>query len=110
MTPDEIGPWVGLLGVILGGLIAWWTKRTPEKMSPEKAVSAQLDWLTGQMESMRTQMERQEHQIDELSERVDRLDAENRHLVRHAGALAGQVTELGGEPIPPPPAIRPLFD
>ena len=110
MPAADVGPWVGLLGVVIGGLIAWWTKRTPERVSPERAVAEQLDWLEGQLGSLRSQLSEQGSRIEKLTDRIDKLDAENRHLVRHAGALAGQVVELGGDPIPPPPAIRPLFD
>ena len=107
---DLVGPGFAFMGVIVGGLIAWLTKKTPERKSPEDSFMDQIEFLDKRITGMQEQITRADERISGLEARLREVSSEKQHLLIHASALTGQVVELGADPVPPPPQIVHLFE
>lgn len=107
---DLLGPGLGFLGIVIGGLITRWTKRTPEKKDPADRQTALMELLAKRVEAQSERLDAQDRKIGDLNEKVERLFSKVVSAKRHIVRLEDHILEAGCEPPVRPPEVAELFD
>lgn len=110
MTIAELGPWLSLAGVIGAALIAWWTKRTPERQDTSAVMRDDMDRLVNRIESLEQSNATQWATIQELRGRVDSLWSLLGRLKGYVRSLEDKIRDLTGAPHQRPPDIEDIFN
>ena len=106
---EYLGPGLSVLGIVVGGLIARWTKRTPEKKDPAEYQAKQIEILMEQVTSQTERLNGQDQKIDDLNAKVERLFSKVVSAKRHIVRLEDHILQGGRQPPSRPPDIAELF-
>lgn len=112
----EWGPILPFVGLVVGGVIAYFTKRTPEKRSVTDQQDSQLrlmmdrvDRLDASNASLRTEQEKQWGVIKDLQKKVNGLMALIETLKQYVLTLERLVAKHSGKPHVRPDDIEDIF-
>ena len=107
---SELSPWLSLVGVVLAALIAWWTKRTPERKDQHQVMRDDMAYLVTRIEYLEKSSVEQWTTIQELRGRVDSLWTSLGKLKGYVRELEDMIRDLTGKPHRRPPDIDEIFN